>query len=307
MARRRKKRAIERCSIVALLAVLGLISFGRLNLHAIFERFASGVGQIILAVAAVAVAYLAMRIFLRRAAWRGLLRKVTARITLHQVTLVRRKWQLVRPDDYGKQQTKNWEKEIDRFIADQIVPYLSRNEKRSLDLHMREITEIVNNRLEVKSRAEPGFNTFSNDMTPTEFEILCADELPRSGWKARVTMQSRDQGVDVIAEKNGVRAVIQCKLYSRPVGNKSVQEVAAGRVHERAHHGVVVTNNGFTLAAKQLAFSNSVLLLHYRDLQNLESILSKNDGNRKALYRDQMEMRGDLIAARSMSLSKSRH
>ena len=98
----------------------------------------------------------------------------------------------------------------------------------------------------------------------------------RAGWEASVTMQSRDQGVDVIAEKNGLRVVLQCKLYARPVGNKSVQEAAAGRAHERAHRGAVVTNNSYTPSAEQLAATNGILLLHYRDLENLEALLEGN-------------------------------
>jgi restriction system protein len=87
-------------------------------------------------------------------------------------------------------------------------------------------------------------------------------------------MQSRDQGVDVVAEKDGCRVVLQCKLYARPVGNKAVQETAAGRAYEQADYGAVVTNHKYTLAAEQLAATNGVLLLHYRDLPDLENLLA---------------------------------
>lgn len=65
-----------------------------------------------------------------------------------------------------------------------------------------------------------------------ELSALCAQELRQSGWNARV--QGRDQDVDVMAEKNGVRVVLQCKLYAGPVGNKA----AAGTAR-----GIVVANN----------------------------------------------------------------
>ena len=58
-----------------------------------------------------------------------------------------------------------------------------------------------------------------------------------------------------------------------PVGNKAVQEIVAGRAHEQAHHGVVVTNNRYTSAAEQLAAANGIMLLHFRDLVNLETLL----------------------------------
>ncbi len=83
--------------------------------------------------------------------------------------------------------------------------------------------------VEQERKIHPAFLTFSDDMTANEFETYCAEELGRAGWNARVTMRSRDQGVDVVAEKLGVRVVLQCKLYSRPVGNKAVQEAAADR------------------------------------------------------------------------------
>jgi HJR/Mrr/RecB family endonuclease len=79
--------------------------------------------------------------------------------------------------------------------------------------------------------------------------------------------------VDVVAEKGGRRIVIQCKLYSQPVGNSAVQEVAAARAHERADYAAVVSNNTYTPAAKQLAASNGVLLLHHSDLQALDHLL----------------------------------
>ncbi len=79
--------------------------------------------------------------------------------------------------------------------------------------------------------------------------------------------------MDVVAEKNHVRVVLQCKLYKRPVGNKAVQEAAAARAHERANFGFVVSNSKYTQDAEQLASTNSILLLHYSDLRNLDALI----------------------------------
>jgi hypothetical protein len=134
----------------------------------------------------------------------------------------------------------------------------------------------------VKDRSDddPPYGTFSEDMSSDEFEEFCAGELRQVGWNAHVTLKSRDQGIDVIADKNGVRIVIQCKKYRSPVGNKAVQEIAAGRAHEMAHYAVVVTNNSFTPSAKQLALTNKVHLLHYRDLHNVDAVLQLEDNGR---------------------------
>ena len=119
------------------------------------------------------------------------------------------------------------------------------------------------------------FTQFSDNFTPAEFEVFCAQVLRESGWDARVTKGSRDQGVDVIAARGGLRVVIQCKLYTGPVGNKAVQEVSAGRGHENAHFGVVVSNSRYTASAAALAKTNRILLLHHRDLPNLHDILER--------------------------------
>ena len=114
---------------------------------------------------------------------------------------------------------------------------------------------------------------FYEDMTPRDYEHLCAGILRKAQWSARVTPASGDQGVDVIAEKRGLRIVVQCKKYSKPVGNHAVQEIVAAIAHESARYGVVVTNSSFTAGARRLAASNRVLLLHHSELIRIDRLL----------------------------------
>jgi restriction system protein len=114
---------------------------------------------------------------------------------------------------------------------------------------------------------------FRESMSPQEFEHYCADVLRQARWEARVTPASGDQGVDIIADKRGLRVVVQCKKYSKPVGNRAVQEIVAAIAHEEADRGVVVATCGFTPAAERLARSNDVLLLHHSDLHRIEKLL----------------------------------
>lgn len=101
---------------------------------------------------------------------------------------------------------------------------------------------------------------------PIEFERWCAETLEAQGWSARTTKGSGDQGADVIAERNGVRLVVQCKLYSRAVGNKAVQEAFSAKQFEGADIACVMTNAPYTPAARALAKQTGVLLLHRDDL-----------------------------------------
>ena len=94
-----------------------------------------------------------------------------------------------------------------------------------------------------------------------EFEYFCADLLRRHGFvNVSVTPGSGDQGVDVLAEKEGVKYAVQCKKYASPLSNTPVQEVNAGKMFYRCHVGVVMTNSTFTPGAIELAEATGVLL-----------------------------------------------
>lgn len=104
---------------------------------------------------------------------------------------------------------------------------------------------------------------------PYEFERWTAKVLVDNHWNARFTQGSGDQGADVIAEKDGVTCVVQCKLYGKPIGNKAVQEVFAAQGFYDAQYAAVVATSGYTKSAKQLAAKNRVLLLNVEDLPQL--------------------------------------
>jgi Restriction endonuclease len=275
MARRKQKHFIPPQTFLALLVTIGALWLVAKALHSAQSDSGSVIGLVVLIVIVAAVAFPIIRLIRRASVRQALLEKVRATADQQLEPLLRRRAQLVRLDPYGKPQHDKWTKEIGYFIAQHIQPLLTAGEQASLARNHTEVFEIIGQSVAAAQRRQPAFQTFSDDMTPAEFETFCAEELRRAGWDARVTMQSRDQGVDVIAEKGERRVVLQCKLYARPVGNKSVQEATAARAHERADFGIVVSNNRYTDAAEQLAATNHVLLLHYRDLRNLDDILDR--------------------------------
>lgn len=103
-----------------------------------------------------------------------------------------------------------------------------------------------------------------------DFEHFCAKLLENNGFcNVRVTQESNDQGIDILAEKLNVKYAIQCKRYSSDVGNKAVQEVFAGKSYYDCHVGVVLTNRYFTQAAKELARKTQVFLWDRDTLEKL--------------------------------------
>nr|DAO43480.1 MAG TPA: Restriction endonuclease [Caudoviricetes sp.] len=100
-----------------------------------------------------------------------------------------------------------------------------------------------------------------DQMEGHQFEYWCADLLKKLGFEnVQVTPGSGDQGVDVLAEKGGVKYAVQCKCYSHDLGNTPIQEVEAGRIFYNCHVGVVITNRYFTRGAKELAQRTGTLL-----------------------------------------------
>lgn len=105
------------------------------------------------------------------------------------------------------------------------------------------------------------------------FEDFCAEILKRNGFlNVYVTKGSGDQGVDILASKDGIKYAVQCKNYSTHLGNTPIQEAYAGKTHYNCHVAVVMTNSKFTQGAKELAESTGVLLW---DREKLSDMINK--------------------------------
>lgn len=103
--------------------------------------------------------------------------------------------------------------------------------------------------------------SFIDHMEGHEFEHWCAALLLKIGFdSADVTQASGDDGVDIVAIKEGIRYAIQCKCYSSDLGNKPIQEVHAGKDVYRCHIGAVMTNVHFTAGGKRVAEATGTLL-----------------------------------------------
>ena len=210
-----------------------------------------------------------------------IIRCVQGIIQDHVRTLARKRSQTLYQDDYGNLITKGWEKEIIYFRDTVVHPALT-NEmvSRAADfgINLADLieTEVYRHRNEQDDDSEE--LSFSPAMLPTDYEQYCANLLQRKGWDAQITKASGDQGSDVIAEKPGMRIVLQCKLYTQPVGNKAVQEVYAAQKYEQADHAAVVTNETYTPSARKIAMSTGIALLHHTDVVEwAEGLISGRD------------------------------
>lgn len=107
-------------------------------------------------------------------------------------------------------------------------------------------------------------------MSGNDFEKWCANLLLRNNFtQIEITPSSGDQGVDIIAVKDGKKYAIQCKRYNQKLGNKPVQEVHAGKTIYGCNIAVVVTNNYFTNGGKEAARALGVELWDRDVLQRM--------------------------------------
>lgn len=113
-------------------------------------------------------------------------------------------------------------------------------------------------------------------MDGLQFEHRCAELLRYRGYhKVTVTKGSGDQGVDILAKKNGMKYGIQCKYYSYPVGNKAIQEAYAGADFYDCDIAMVMTNSTFTRAARELADKLGVELWEHCSPNGSSSFVTK--------------------------------
>lgn len=108
-----------------------------------------------------------------------------------------------------------------------------------------------------------------------EFEQLVADVWEKKDWETRVTPQSNDRGIDVIAIKEDTfrqKILIQAKKYGEntTVGSPEVREYHSLR-HQEDHVDavVIVTTSTFTSEAKQIADKLNVKLVDGLSFYNM--------------------------------------
>lgn len=160
-------------------------------------------------------------------------------------------------DEYGFEDDSKWQSDFRRFA-------------NKVNVNQVEVIELGLTYVNEKYNALPNIVEFRAEMDGIEYEHYCANILNNLGWETHVLKASGDQGVDIIATKENRKYAIQCKRYSKPVGNKAIQEVIAGKIFYNIDSAIVVSNSYFTKSAQQLASATGVILLHHEQLFHLK-------------------------------------
>ena len=120
-----------------------------------------------------------------------------------------------------------------------------------------------------------------DQMTGVQFEEFCAALLKKHGYGVKFTKATGDQGVDLVATKDGVKYAIQCKRYDSKLGNAPVQQVYAGAKIYDCSVPIVMTNSFFTPGAKRAASVTGVQLWDRNVIIDLHEASAKSDNMHK--------------------------
>ena len=105
-----------------------------------------------------------------------------------------------------------------------------------------------------------------------DFEHSCGARLNELGFEVEFTSISGDFGCDIVAKKEGLRYAVQCKGREMAAGITAVQEAAAARSHYKTDYAVVVSQSGYTKAARSLAVSTRVVLVTDSGLADVDAL-----------------------------------
>lgn len=189
--------------------------------------------------------------------------KIREMARIHRAALFRNIDAAITKNDYGIVTNDRTKEVVDEFFYSVGIEVDLINRDRAESVLFKEIE------MQRQADLESGFDVGRLPSEGHAFEKWVAESLMRFGWEAEVTRGSGDQGIDVIAIKNGKKLGLQCKLYNGPVGNKAIQEAHAGKIFYGVDAGGVITNSVFTSSAKELSRVTGIFMLSPHDLPKL--------------------------------------
>jgi restriction system protein len=99
-------------------------------------------------------------------------------------------------------------------------------------------------------------------LTPEGFEEFVAEVFEAMGYEVERVGGTGDEGADLIAQRNSMRAVVQCKYHTRGVvGSPDLQKFLGTIHHTRSHKGFFVTTRTFSLAAEKFVAEHPIELI----------------------------------------------
>jgi restriction system protein len=188
----------------------------------------------------------------------------------------------MQPDRYGTLHPDGWEREKAMFAHSRLSARL--HEAGYLDMLpalMPAVDMEIERQTNAAFEASPvaaAAGSYHTDYAAETDEIdpdlstyvtRCTSLLENAGWKTEPGTTGTARGIDILAERDGRKLLLQCKGGGTPVGVEAVQRVFALKDRGRLDIAAIVSHAPFTRAAQQMASANGVHALHDDGLMQL--------------------------------------
>ena len=114
-------------------------------------------------------------------------------------------------------------------------------------------------------------------LSDLELEKLAAQVYKKMGYKVQHVGKMGDHGIDVLLiNPNNQKEIVQCKQWSKPVGEPVLRDLYGAMMHDQAVRGWIWAPRGFSGPAKAWAQGKSIVLVDDAEINRLMGIAYKN-------------------------------
>ena len=114
-------------------------------------------------------------------------------------------------------------------------------------------------------------------LSDLELEKLAAQVYKKMGYQVQHVGQMGDHGIDVLLiNPNNQKEIVQCKQWSKPVGEPVLRDLYGAMMHDQAVRGWLWAPRGFSGPAKAWAQGKSIVLVDDAEINRLIGIAYRN-------------------------------
>lgn len=114
-------------------------------------------------------------------------------------------------------------------------------------------------------------------LSDLELEKLAEQVYRKLGYSVRHVGQTGDHGIDVLlVNPNQQKEIVQCKQWSKPVGEAALRDLYGAMMHGQAVRGWIWAPRGFSGPAKAWAQGKPIVLVDEAEITRLIGIAYKN-------------------------------
>ena len=115
-------------------------------------------------------------------------------------------------------------------------------------------------------------------LSDLELEKLAEQVYKKLGYRVQHVGQTGDHGIDVLLiNPNNQKEIVQCKQWSKPVGEAALRDLYGAMMHDSAIRGWVWAPRGFSGPARAWAKGKPIVLVDVAEMNRLIGIAYKNN------------------------------